>query len=216
MKELLNKSIRPALLLIAALTWQTTLAQMSEVSPEPASQPEVKEKKAFNTVSADFTTGWIVTEVTTPEGSHKWRNGPGFELSFRRLYDSGYGISLEFAHSETGYPSRYYGGEYRLKSNYYGVSVLYGGYVGRRIIASIGIGGGCGYTHDGEEGEVGFGLKDALDVEYQLSPLIGIGAGLDYLLNISANQQNRDYNGKKYDITGFKRLALHIGLRVYF
>ena len=203
-------------LLLAVLASQQALAQMTETLPEMVDQPVAEKKKSLNTLTADFTTGWITTEVTTPEDSYKWRNGMGFEFSFRKLYESGCGISLEYAHSETGYPSRYYNGKYWLKANYYGVSVLYGGFVGRQCIATIGIGAGCGYTYGSDKGEVGFGLKETLNVEYQLSSLIGIGAGLDYFLCISNKQQDNGYNNRKYDVNGFKRLALHAGLRVYF
>ena len=211
MKHLHLRRIKLTLLL-AALASQQMLAQMPETLPETGNQPVTEKKKAFNTLTADFTTGWIVTEVTTPEDSYKWRNGTGFEFSYRRLFGSGYGVSLEFAHSETGYPSRYYDGEYGLKANYYGISLLYGGNVGRQCVATIGVGAGCAYTYGSDKGEAGFGMKEALNVEYQLSPHIGIGAGLDYFLCISGNQKDTG----KYDTNGFKRLALHAGLRVYF
>lgn len=203
-------------LLLAALTSQQMLAQMPETLPKKGDQSVAKKKKPLNALTADITTGWIVTEVTTPEDSYKWRNGTGFEFSYRKLFERGYGISFDFAHSGTGYPSRYYGGEYKLKANYYGISLLYGGFVGRQFIATVGVGVGCAYTYGSDKGEVGFGMKNALNVEYQLSPHIGIGAGLDYFLCISSNQQNNEFFGKKYDVSGFKRLALHAGLRVYF
>lgn len=211
MKHKTKKHIRTVLLLLTALVWQQAAAQSTGTPLEPTA----KEKKVFNTILADFTTGWVTSEVTTPEGSYKWRNGQGFEISYRRLRKDGYGIGLEFAHSATNYPSRTYGGEYQLKANFYGISLLYGGFVGQKCIATVGIGAGCAYTYGSDKGSVGFGLKEAINVEYQLSPLVGIGAGLDYFMNISADQQPDGY-GKKYDITGFKRLALHVGLRVYF
>ena len=134
MKHKTKKHIRTVLLLLTVLVWQQAAAQSTGTPLEPTA----KEKKVFNTILADFATGWVTSEVTTPEGSYKWRNGQGFEISYRRLRKDGYGIGLEFAHSATNYPSRTYGGEYQLKANFYGISLLYGGFVGQKCIATVG------------------------------------------------------------------------------
>lgn len=211
MKHKTKNHIRAVLLLLTVLAWQQAAAQSAETPTEPTA----KKKKVLNTILADFNTGWITSEVTTPENTYKWRNGQGFGISYRRLRNDGYGIGLDFAHSATSYPSRSYGGEYHLNANYYGVSLLYGGFLSQKFIATVSIGAGCAYTFGSDESNVGFGLKQAIDVEYQLTPFVGIGAGIDHFINISTQQQPNGYE-KKYAINGFKRLALHAGLRVYF
>lgn len=80
-------------LLLAALTSQQMLAQMPETLPKKGDQSVAKKKKTLNALTADITTGWIVTEVTTPEDSYKWRNGTGFEFSYRKLFEEGMALA---------------------------------------------------------------------------------------------------------------------------
>ena len=174
----------------------------------------VQKKNVIHSLIANYKTGWITSDVYTPEGTKDWLHGTGFELAYRGLYSSGLGIGFHFDHSETGYPVGKSKTDY-LKLNYFGASLFYGGLVGRQCIATIETGLGYAYYNDGYSNDGGLGLRECVGVEYMLSSLIGVGIGVDYTLMMFGEQKEFISYKKNYEVTGFKRLSLHAGLRIY-
>ena len=209
------KRIKTLLILFCCLTGMAAQAQvpMNEEQATAYTNP-LEKKKVIHSLIANYKTGWITSDIYTPDGKKSGLNGTGFELGYRALYSSGMGIGFYYDHSETDYPISRSKKE-NLKLNYGGLSLFYGGPVGRQWIATIETGVGYGHYNDGYISDGGLGLKEGLGVEYQLSPYIGIGIGVDYTLMIFGNQKEYISIPKNYNVTGFKRLSLHAGLRIY-
>ena len=163
---------------------------------------------------ANVSPGWITTKVFTPEGNYTWRTGIGYDVGYRCLFKSGYGFGLDYTHSQTNYPSRYYGAHYSLSLNYFGPAFVYGGNIGKQWIATIETGMGYAHYSDGDESKGGFGTKLSIGVEYQLNSTLGIGIGMRHEVATFSKQENSYYDSDEYT-NGFKRFSINAGLRIY-
>lgn len=186
---------------------------MSEQQQDTYDDSPEKEKN-IHTLIANYTTEWITTEITTPVGTKTGLHGSGYEIGYRALFANNLGLGIYYEHNETDYPSSYSKTD-KFKYNYIGFSFVYGGYVDESLIASVESGLGYSYFNDGYQSDGGACLKMGLGIEYRLSTLIGIGAGLHYNFIIASRQQETGYTRNKNEIAGFKQLSLHAGLRIY-
>ena len=200
---------KATLTLFCCLSWL-----MAEAQEPAAIESQQKPKSTYHALSANVSPGWITTKVFTPEGTHSWRTGIGYELAYRCLFKSGYGFGLDYTHSHTSYPSNYYGAHYNLDLNYVGPSFIYGGNIGKQWIATVEAGLGYANYNDGDESKGGSGTKWGMGVEYQLNSVLGFGIGLRHYVATFSKQENPYYDSDKYT-NGFKRFTINAGLRIY-
>ena len=199
------------LLLVAAPS--KTLAQTPDTLD--IIKPQKVRSDVINAFTANASIGWIASRVTTPVGSYTWRGGAGYELSYRRIGASGYGVDFAYAHSQTNFPTYSPSVDYKLKFDQFIASILYGGRVGRASIAAVGIGVGYALYNDDDERVGAFTYRTMLDLEYLLSSHLGIGLGADYTMLISSKQNVPGYSKKENEVNGFKRLTLKAGIRIH-
>ena len=210
------KQLKTTLLLLASMIWQEAQAQETSTATEgidpndpfEMQKPETN-KREISTLIANFSPGWITSEVETPHyGSHTWQAGMGFELAYRYIGSHGYGFALTYTNNSTDY----YGG-YQLGLNNITGSIVYGGHIARQWIASVEVGlGYANYTDGGHKMQDGLATRYALSLEYLLGKHFGIGIGLS---NQVSTFSDNSYSRAKDKVNGFSRFALNTGLRIY-
>ncbi len=210
------KQLKTTLLLLASIIWQGAQAQETSTAIEGIDpndpfemQKPQSDNRAISSLTANFSPGWITSEVETPHyGSHSWQPGSGFELAYRYIGNHGYGFALTYSNNSTEYD-----GAYQLGLTGITGSVVYGGRIARQWIASVEVGiGYTYYTDGGHKSQDGLATRYAFSFEYQLAKHFGIGIGMS---NQLSRFPDNNYSMAKDKINGFSRLALNAGLHIY-
>lgn len=210
------KQLKTTLLLLASIIWQGAQAQETSTAVEGIDpndpfemQKPQSDNRAISSLTANFSPGWITSEVETPHyGSHSWQPGSGFELAYRYIGNHGYGFALTYSNNSTEYD-----GTYQLGLTGITGSVVYGGRIARQWIASVEVGiGYTYYTDGGHKSQDGLATRYAFSFEYQLAKHFGIGIGMS---NQLSRFPDNNYSMAKDKINGFSRLALNAGLHIY-
>ena len=185
---------------------------MQRLQLDDLAKQESAKKKGEHTLSLNADFGAITSKVYTYTGTHTWQTGTGFEVSYRYIAGSGYGIALSFLHNQTEYSTR--DGNADLDLYFWGPSFVYGGEMGKHWYGHAEIGIGLAKYSEPEESQYGAGIKTAFGVEYR--PWKFVGIGLD-IVNTTSTFSNQKYFFDTYDTTinGFNRLGLNLGFRFH-
>jgi opacity protein-like surface antigen len=163
-------------------------------------------------LAISYNPGFITSKVFVGYNEESWIEGHGFSADFRHVFRSGFGFGLSFSHSQTNFE---YGWKKTipLRLEYLGPSFVMANPVGEHWHARLSFGLGYAHYSDGNDSEDGFGYQFMAGVEYRLGSVFALGIDLTETVH-RFSQQDYDYGNKDMK-SGFSRLGLNVGLRLY-
>lgn len=159
--------------------------------------------------------GWMTSRVYTPVGEYSWKGGLGYTGELNCMFASGFGIGVDYQHSETSYPIGYGNMESELKLDYVMPYLIYGGSVGGNWLLKAMFGIGYGHYSDAGDGQGGFGLKTAASVEYLLNRHLGVALELESRSSYYSEPEGFSSYKKNNETYGYSRLSVNLGLKVH-
>jgi len=204
-----------SLLISNGVVAQGVNADSTEVFEMPMGLETPKQEKTVeHAFFANYSLGWITSKVVTPYQERSNQGGHGFEIGYRCLFYTNWGLGICYEHNKTtysGYPS-----DYELGLNSFTGSLIYGGHLGQKWIATVEFGVGyANYSDCGKKMKDGIVFKSALGAEYSPDGTFGIGLGISYNTSIFGDEKNKNYYKNENYINGFRRLAINAGIRLY-
>ena len=159
--------------------------------------------------------GWVTSKVYTPIGEYSWKGSQGYTGELNCVFANGFGIGVDYQHSEASYPIGYGNTESELKLDYVLPYLIYGGSVGGNWLLKAMFGIGYGHYSDAGEGQGGFAMKTAATVEYLLNKHLGLALEVESRSSYYSEPEGFSNYKKNNESFGYSRLSFNLGLMVH-